>query len=59
MHYLDEWAREYNIDIEWEYSSDFRFGVAGSCRGLKRSDDWRTRYGFIRINAKLRGKSSE
>ncbi len=57
---IERWAAEYSIDVIFGgYTSSLRFGVAGICRGMKHDDPWRSRYGFIMINAKLEGRSSE
>ena len=57
---IERWAAEYGIDAVFGgYTDSLRFGVAGICRGAKHDDPWRSRYGFIMINAKLEGKSSE
>ena len=60
MDYIEQWKKEYNIDVEFGgYTDSLRFGVAGVCKGKKHDDPYRSRYGLILINEKLKGKSSE
>ncbi len=57
---IERWSAEYGIDAVFgDYTSSLRFGVAGICRGMKHDDPWRSRYGYIMLNSKLEGKSSE